>query len=143
MLNVTLKARGNAASPECEVVISGDLRDGQRKNLKFSYWSIGSVTAASAGVAIPIGIKILGGLALASPLVGGVAVLAAFGTMVGYRASFRSALRKARLAMDAMLLALQQQLDSQSLFGELPPPPALPRASNDDAAAASMITMIS
>ncbi len=138
LLNVTLKARGNAANPECEVVISGDLRDGQRKNLRFSYWSIAGVTAATTGLAVPIGIKLMGALALASPLVGGAAALAALGTMLGYRASFRSALRKARLAMDEMLLALQQQLDSQSLFGELPPPPPLQRGGNGEGDAAQL-----
>ena len=51
-------------------------------------------------------------LAMATPLVAGVAGLAAFGAMVGYRAAFRHALKKAREEIDKMLLALQQQLDS-------------------------------
>jgi hypothetical protein len=74
-------------------------------------------------------------------LVGGAAALAAVGTMLGYRASFRRALRKARLAMDAMLIALQQQLDSQSLFGELPPPAPLLRSGTSDSDA-TMLTII-
>jgi len=141
LLNVTLKARGTAAQPECEVVVTGDLRDGQRKNLKFSYWSIAGVTTLIGGLSIPVGIKVVGALALASPLVAGVTVLTAFGTMVGYRAAFRRALRKSREALDAMLLALQQNLDSQALFGELPAIPEPPRiaSSSDDA----FVTMIS
>lgn len=133
ILNVTLKARGNASQPECEVVVSGDLRDGQRKNLRMAFWTIGGTTAGIGGVMVPIGMKIMGGLALASPLAAGVAVLTALGTSLAYRASFRRAVRKAHEELDKMLLALQQSLDSQALFGELPQPPALPaRRPNDD-----------
>ncbi|MBC7841671.1 MAG: serine/threonine protein kinase [Gemmatimonadaceae bacterium] len=140
-LNVTLKARGSASSPECEVIVSGDLRDGQRKNLKAAYWSIGGVTTLAGGVTIPIGLKLLGALTLASPIVAGVAIVAAFGTGVGYRAAFRRALRKVREEMDKMLLALQQHLDTQALFGDLPAPPLVPQRHGDDNAA--LITMIS
>ena len=141
VLNVTLKARGSAAAPECEVVVTGDLRDGQRKNLRGSYWTIGGTTATVGGVLLPIGAKIFGTLALATPLAAGVAALTAFGTMIAYRASFRSALRKAREEIDKMLMALQQNLDSQALFGELPPPPSLPHgtANGDDAAIITII----
>ncbi len=135
LLNVTLKARGNASQPECEVVVSGDLRDGQRKNLKGSYWTIGSVTTATGGVMVPIGMKIMGGLALASPLAAGVAVLTALGTMIGYRASYRRALRKSREELDKMLMALQQSLENEALFGEpAPAPPKLSRPATDDIA---------
>ena len=84
----------------------------------------------------------MGGLAMATPLVAGVAGLAAFGAMVAYRAAFRHALKKAREEIDKMLLALQQQLDSQALFGDLPAPRALPAAGDDAALAAAMITTI-
>jgi predicted Ser/Thr protein kinase len=143
-LNVTLKARGTAAAPECEVSITGDLRDGQRKNLKVAFTSIGVMTTAAAGISVPIGIKVLGALALASPVAGVVAALAAAGTMLGYRASFRNALQKTREGLDDMLLALQQHLDSQALFGDLPPP-TLPRrpAGGDNAAVAEIITFVS
>lgn len=121
--------------------MSGDLRDGQRKNLKAAYWSIGGLTATAGGVTIPVGLKVMGALALASPIVAGVAIVTAFGTMVGYRAAFRRALRKAREEMDKMLLALQQHLDTQALFGDMPPPTPTtrPRNSGDDVA---LITMI-
>jgi eukaryotic-like serine/threonine-protein kinase len=141
VLNVTLKARGNATSPECEVVVSGDLRDGQRKNLKWSYWSIAGTSTGFGSAALGVGIKVMGGLAMATPLVAGVAGLTAFGAMVGYRAAFRHSLKKAREEIDKMLFALQQQLDSQALFGELPaPPPQIRRGGDDDAALNTMIT---
>jgi eukaryotic-like serine/threonine-protein kinase len=145
VLNVTLKPRGNASQPECEVIVSGDLRDGQRKNLRVAYWTIGGTTTAVGGVLLPVGAKIFGTLALASPLAAGVAALTALGTMVAYRASFRRALRKAREELDKMLQALQQNLDSQALFGELPPPKTLPRGKggDDDGALLAMITSVS
>ncbi len=138
-LNVTLKARGTAASPECEVVVSGDLRDGQRTNLKAAYWTIAGVTGGVIGAVAPIGAKILGGLALASPLVGGTAVLTAFGVAALYRVAFRRGLRKTREELDKLLLALQQQLDNQALFGDDAPPlspaPLAPHNVGNDAAA--------
>ncbi len=140
VLNVTLKARGDATSPECEVVVTGDLRDGQRKNLKWAYWSIAGTSTGFGGAALAIGIKVMGGLAMATPLVAGVAALAAFGAMAGYRALFRHALKKAHEEIDKMLLALQQQLDSQALFGELPAPnERIRRGGGDDAAFIGMI----
>ncbi len=140
VLNVTLKARGDATSPECEVVVSGDLRDGQRKNLKYAYWTIAGTSTGFGGGALAVGFKVMGGLAMATPLVAGVAAVAAVVAMAGYRAVFRHALKKAREEIDKMLLALQQQLDSQALFGELPPPPQLRRGGDDDS---TLITMIS
>jgi eukaryotic-like serine/threonine-protein kinase len=141
VLNVTLKARGNATSPECEVVVSGDLRDGQRKNLRGAYWTIGGTTAGVGSATLAVGFKVLGGLAMAMPLVAGVAGVTAFAAMIGYRASFRHALKNARDEIDKMLMALQQQLDSQSLFGDLPaPPPQIGSGPTDDG---SLIAMIS
>ena len=141
-LNVTLKPRGSAAAPECEVVISGDLRDGQRKNLRYSYITIGSMSTVAAGLAAPIAVKALG-LAMAAaafPVVAAAGVIGAV-SMFGYRASFRNALKKTREELDLLLLALQQHLDTQELFGEAPPPPVPKRrsASSDD----SFVTMIS
>lgn len=142
LLNVTLKQRGSPESPECEVVITGDLREGQRKNLRMSYGTIAGTTLGLGGGSLAIAAKLLGGVLLATPVVGGVAVLTAFGTMVGYRAIFRRALRKARESLDAMLLALQQQLDSQALFGELPPPPPPRRIDRGDDGTAAAIAAL-
>jgi hypothetical protein len=141
---VTLKAHGTAAAPKCEVIITGDLRHGQQKNLKVAFTSIGVMTTAAAGISVPIGIKVKGALALASRVAAVVAALTAAGTMLGYCASFRNALEKTREELDDMLLALQQHLDSQALFGDVPPP-TLPRrlAGGDDAAIAEIITLVS
>lgn len=142
LLNVTLKARGNAANPECEVIVSGDLREGQRKNLRASYLSIGGVSGVTGALAVPIAMKTLGALALAGPIALGVAAVAATATMLGCRASFRGALRKAREELDKMLLAIQQHLDSETLFGSpLMPPPPPPRGTRDSDA--TLLTLIS
>ena len=133
-LNVTLKARGGAASPECEVVVSGDLRDGQRKNVRAAYGTIAATTTGIGAGAFVIAFKAMGLPAMAFPVTGGVAALTAAGAMLGYRAVFRRALRKAREELDKMLLDIQRNLDSQALFGELPPPPVLPRQSDDGSA---------
>ena len=143
LLNVTLKSRGSAANPECEVIVSGDLRDGQRKNLRASYLSIGGVSGVSTALAVPIALKALGALALAGPIGLGVGAVTAAATMVGYRASFRKALRKAREELDNMLLALQQHLDSENLFGGNLTPPTPPRSGASDSDAATLLTIIS
>lgn len=136
LLNVTLKPRGSAAAPECEVVVSGDLRDGQRRNLKYSYITIGGMSTGALALATPIAIKAFG-LVLATaafPAVAAAGIIGA-GTMLGYRASFRHALKKTREELDLLLLALQQHLDSQELFGEAPaaPTPKRRASSSDDA----------
>jgi eukaryotic-like serine/threonine-protein kinase len=142
LLNVTLKSRGTAERPECEVVVSGDLRDGQRKNVKASYWTILGTATGITGAALPIGMKVLGTLALAVGPAAAIAGAAGFGAMVAYRAYFRHSLRKTREELGKMLLALQQNLETQALFGELPPP-QLPRGrAADDATVAAIITTI-
>jgi eukaryotic-like serine/threonine-protein kinase len=142
LLNVTLKSRGTAARPECEVIISGDLRPGERKNVKWSIWSIIGTAAGATGAALPIGAHVLGSIAIAAGPAALAAGLCGYGAMVGYRAMFRSALRKMHVELDKLLLALQQQLDSQVLFGEIPPVPKLPRGRNDDDMTAIITTMI-
>ena len=143
LLNVTLKARGTPAQPECEVVVSGDLRDGQRKNLRVAYWTTGGVASVLGGGALAIAAKVIGGLALATPVGAGVAAVTALGTAATYRWSFRRALRKAHEEIDKMILALQQTLDRDALFGGQQPPPPGPLPGAGDAHAAALITMIS
>jgi len=134
LLNVSLKARSSAAQPECEVIVSGDLREGQRKNVRTAYWTIGGTATGVGAATLVAATKILGGLALASPVGAGVAVLTGLGAAAVYRWAFRRALRKAQEEIDKMLLALQQHLDSQALFGELPPPTPMTRNGDDGAA---------
>ena len=142
LLNVTLKPRGNATVPECEVVISGDLRDGQRKNLRYSYITIGTMSTGAMAFAVPIAVKTFG-LALAAAAMPAVvaAGVIGLGTMLGYRASFRHALKKTREELGLLLLALQRHLDSQELFGEAPPAHVPQRRSS--ASDASFVTIIS
>ena len=144
VLHVTLKARGNAANPECEVVITGDLRDGFRKQRRSAGWTVAGTSTGIFGGALPIAAKIIGSLVVAVTPAIGIAALAGVGAMYGYRAILRGALRKGRLALEQALGALQQNLDSQALFGEipLPAPPTLPRNSGDDAALIAAITTI-
>jgi eukaryotic-like serine/threonine-protein kinase len=142
LINVTLKARGSAERPECEVVVTADLRDGQKKNVKGSFWSILGSAGGVTGAALPIGIKVLGTLALAVGPAAAIAGLTGYGVMALYRAYYLRALRKTREELEKMLLALQQSLDTQALFGELPPP-QLPRGrAADDATVAAIITTL-
>ena len=95
------------------------------------------------GGALPVAAKIIGSLAFAVAPALGIAALAGVGATYGYRAVLRGALRKGRDALDQALAALQKNLDSQALFGELPLPPALPpRKSGDDVALIAAITTI-
>jgi len=135
MFNVSLKLRGTASAPECEVVVTGDLRAGYRKQVKGMTWTAIGTAAGVLAAALPIGAKIIGTLALASLPAVAVAGLAGVGALYGYRAVLRRAMRKAHLELDKMLLALQQRLDQRALFGELPPPPAPPHRNDGDAAA--------
>ena len=145
VLNVTLKARGKAANPECEVLISGDLRDGFRKQHRGMGWAVAGTSTGFFGGALPIAAKVIGSLAIAAGPAIGIAALAGAGALYAYRAVVRGALGKARVALELALGALQQNLDSQALFGEIPPPPPqmLPRNSGDDAALIASITTIS
>ena len=145
VLNVTLKARGNAANPECEVFISGDLRDGFRKQRRGVGWAVAGTSTGFFGGALPIAANVIGSLAVAVGPAIGIAALAGIGALYGYRAMLRGALGKGRLALEQALGALQQNLDSQALFGEITPPalPSLPRNSGDDAALIAAITTIS
>jgi eukaryotic-like serine/threonine-protein kinase len=138
VLNITLKARGGAANPECEVVVTGDLRDGFRKQVRTMKWSLVGASAGFLGAALPIGAKLLGSLLLAAGPAAGVAALGGVGALYGYRALLRRAHRKGNEELEKLLAALQKQLDSQALFGELPSPTTPPRVlqRGDDAAIA-------
>jgi eukaryotic-like serine/threonine-protein kinase len=116
VLNVSLKSRGTPARPECEVIISGDLRDGQRKNVR---WSIGTMAGVGVGVtggSLGLGAAILGGVGIAAAPALLVGALASYGSMASYRAYFRRTLRKTEEKLDEMLLAMQQELDRAALF---------------------------
>src|SRR5690606_5262157 len=120
-LNVTLAPRGTPARPACEVVISGDLRKGQRKNMKFSGWTMGTLGTIFGGVAGTVT-----GLAAGSALLAiGPGVAAAAGVAAlsgyGYRWAYRSALAKTHEELDGLLRAIQRSFDEKLIFGGLPP----------------------
>jgi predicted Ser/Thr protein kinase len=116
-LNVTLQARGTAAAPMCEVVITGDLRPGLRTNLKLDLAMMaGSALLAGAGGASTVAKYLAPG-----PLA--TAAVAALGAVVGagacflwYRGLFRSALEHAQREMGTLLKNIEQQLATQRLF---------------------------
>lgn len=118
-LNVTLQARGDAARPACEVVITGDLREGLRRNV---LWDVsmmgGSSTLAFAGAAKALGIMLGVGALTAAPLAGaaGVAMLAAGGTAMWYRWLFRKALAKAIDELNELLAEVERHLNRRTLF---------------------------
>ncbi len=141
-LNITLSARGTAAKPACEVVISGDLRKGQRKNVRFSGWTMGSLGTLFGGVTgTVVGLAAGSAIMAVGPAVAAAAGIAAI-SGYSYRRAYRSALAKTHEELDGLLRAVQRALDEAMIFGALPPrnddPPS---GSGGDAA--SMITLLS
>ncbi len=142
-LNITLAARGTPARPTCEVVISGDLRKGQRKNVRFSGWTMGTLGTVFGGVA-----GTLAGLAAGSVLVAiGPAVGAAAGIAAlsgyGYRWAYRSALTKTQEELEGLLRAVQRSFDEAMIFGALPPRNDGPPPGSGGSDAAAIITLLS
>jgi hypothetical protein len=118
-LNVTLAARGTAAQPACEVVITGDLRAGLRANVKWDLWMTGGAGTLAFGGAAK-GLSALMGLGLLSAptLLGaaGASVTAAAATMIWYRWLFRRALANAVDELQRLLLEVERQLAREQLF---------------------------
>ncbi|MBL0940490.1 MAG: serine/threonine protein kinase [Gemmatimonadaceae bacterium] len=124
-LNVTLQARGSAASPSCEVVITGDLRGGLKRNV---FWDLSMIGGASVlgfvGAAKALAVVMGVGALAAAPLLGavGAASLAGGATAVWYRWLFRGALAKAIDELNALLLEVERHLSRQHLFSGEPAP---------------------
>ncbi len=138
-LNITLAARGTAARPECEVVISGDLRKGQRKNVRYSGWTMGSLGTVFGGIA-----GTLAGMAAGSAIMAvGPAVAAAAGVIAisgySYRWAYRSALAKTHEELDGLLRAVQRAFDEAMIFGVLPKRDDDPPAGSGGVDAASIV----
>jgi tRNA A-37 threonylcarbamoyl transferase component Bud32 len=116
-LNVTLQPRGSAAAPACEVVITGDLRSGLRRNYQLDVIIMGVMAGAGLFLGFLAGIKYLGAGPLASAAVGALsAVVGATASFAWYRGLFRDALAKANTEMSALLQGVEQQLATQRLF---------------------------
>lgn len=128
-LNVTLQARGTPQQPACEVVVSGDLREGMRRNLRadFAMTTGGGVLAGvgTGAVAVAMGAATLAAL---PGVVGGV--VAAGSVMAWYRWLYRSALRHATTELSELLAALDGHFRQQQVFG-FDAPGRLPRERNE------------
>jgi hypothetical protein len=126
-VHVTLAPRGTAEAPGCEVVITGDLRPGQRWNVRFVRGASAVLTALFGIVGAGLGLKLLGGLAGAAG--GAVAGLAAG---IGYTAllaaisrwEHRAARRAIEGAFGELLRAVQRPGDEARAFA--PPAAAAP-----------------
>ena len=126
IVNVTLAARGTPDRPQTEVVISGDLREGQRKNVRASGWmmgGIGGTLGVGAGVAAAIGFGSTVLAAFPALVAGAGAAAASFGI---YRWSYRRALAGLEHELQVLLKAVQRSLDETTIFGG---PTSLPLAS--------------
>jgi hypothetical protein len=130
-LNVTLQPRGTALAPACEVVVTGDLRSGLRRNLALDFAMMaGFAIAGGALGGVPTLAATAGGAVLLAGATAGVgALLGAAGGFVWYRWLFRRALAGAHAELGALLRSIEQYLTTQQLFsGEapsrLPSPPA-------------------
>jgi eukaryotic-like serine/threonine-protein kinase len=123
LLNISLASRGTVEAPATELVISGDLRDGLRKNVTVSQLvQAGSgvaFTAAGTGLGVMAGMSILAALPGVAAAGAGV-VLARW----GYRASYRHGVRKAQEELDGLLRAVQRAVTEDAIFGG--PPTASP-----------------
>jgi aminoglycoside phosphotransferase (APT) family kinase protein len=137
-LNVTLHPRGTALAPACEVVITGDLQPGLRRNLVVDYVFLAAFAAAGALMTGGATLKAAGAagtlLAGATGAVG--ALLGAGAGFVWYRWLFRRALAKAHTELGALLRSIEQHLVAQRLFQGEPPPRLRPPADGTASSAA-------
>jgi eukaryotic-like serine/threonine-protein kinase len=122
-LNVTLHGRGTAEAPACEVVITGDLREGLRRNIT---WDLGMMGGASAlaffGTATGLA-TLLGTPAFAAaPMLGAAGASVLAGALEGtwYRWLFRRALGAAMEELQLLLQQIERQLTQQALFSGEP-----------------------
>ncbi len=115
-LHVTLHARGTAERPTCEVVITGDLRKGLRRNL-YTDWGMmvfHSAIAGTYGTTILAGV--VGSAALAA--IPGVALggMAAVATMIWYKWLYRQVLEKTVVELQDLMAAIERHLAREQLF---------------------------
>jgi tRNA A-37 threonylcarbamoyl transferase component Bud32 len=114
-LSVTLQARGTAQQPACEVVITGDLREGLRRNLhtEWGFVGVGSVAAGAGTGMAAVGMG-AAALAVVPGVLGGM--VAAGAVFTWYRWLFRSALHHATMELDDLLLSLERHLTQRHVF---------------------------
>mgnify|MGYP002783542486 CR=1 FL=1 len=117
VLNVTLAARGTPERPQTEIVISGDLREGQRKNVRSSRVTMGTtggIVGTGAGMLVGLGEQSMLLALFPALVIGAGAAAAAFGL---FRWSYRRALTKLTEELEALLRAVQRTLDETNIFG--------------------------
>jgi serine/threonine protein kinase len=126
LLNISLASRGTIEAPATELVVSGDLRDGLRKNVTVSRLvQAGSgvgFAAAGTGLGVVTGMAALAALPAIAAAGAGVAL-----ARWGYRASYRHGVRKAQEELDGLLRAVQRAVTEDAIFGG--PPTATPTSS--------------
>ena len=122
-LSVTLHSRGTAQQPACEVIITGDLRVGLKRNL-YTDWAMMAGAALAAGSATIAAERAAGWTLSTGSLpaisVAGAAVIAGLGTALWYRWLFRGALEGAKQELGALLGSVERHLSQQALFGDSP-----------------------
>ena len=118
-LNVTLQARGTAAAPACEIVVTGDLRAGLRRNVMLDLGIMAAVSfIAGVSTAVKLGSMLKVPVLSAAPLIAaaGAAVLGSAAVIIWYRWLFRGALRETYEELGGLLKSVEQQLTQQRLF---------------------------
>jgi hypothetical protein len=118
-LNVTLQARGTAAAPACEIVVTGDLRAGLRRNVMLDLGIMAAVSViASVGTAVKLGSMLKVPALSAAPLIAaaGAAVLGTAAVVIWYRWLFRGALRETYEQLGGLLKSVEQQHSTRRLF---------------------------
>jgi predicted Ser/Thr protein kinase len=115
---VQVRLHALAGDGGTEISIYGDLRPGVRANFRFSQWWTGGAGVIGGGIALTAAAKAgLAAAALALPVAGAVLAAGALG-FVSYRYMFRHALKKAIQEMDGLLIAIDRDLRSLTVFGD-------------------------
>jgi hypothetical protein len=115
---VQVRLHALAGDGGTEISIYGDLRPGVRANFRFSQWWTGGAGVIGGGIALTAAAKAgLAAAALALPVAGAVLAAGALG-FASYRYMFRHALKKAIQEMDGLLIAIDRDLRSLTVFGD-------------------------
>ncbi len=118
---VTVRIRAvDGSRSTTEVAIQGDLRSGLRKNWKVDRGIAATMAVVGGGIAAAIGIGPLAlGLAVAAaPAAAGAALFGA-GSLGWYRWLYRSALTQSQAELERLLAAVDGEIRSEMVFGDL------------------------
>ena len=111
-------------SDETEVTVFCDLRPGVRRNVLAASWlggsfgSFGSVLAAAVAVKKALIVTMF--TATIPAVITGLVIAGA--TVLGYRATYKSHVNRARTELTRALDAIEGGIQSEALFGALSPP---------------------